>query len=160
MTKIYIETKIRSPIDRVFDLSRSIDAHIDSAGSTAERAIAGKTSGLIGLGETVTWSALHFGVRQKLTIRIVEFSPPHSFSDVMVSGAFKSMHHRHTFTQDGDETLMKDYFEFEAPLGVIGVLAEKLVLYKYMERFLMVRNETIKAIAEGDQWQRFLNRPL
>lgn len=55
---------------------------------------------------------------------------------------------------------MKDYFEFEAPLGVLGVLAEKLVLRKYMERFLTVRNETLKALAEGNQWRRFLNRRL
>ena len=54
----------------VFDLSRSIDFHMESASKTQERAIEGKTCGLIELGETVTWEAVHFGVKQQLTTKI------------------------------------------------------------------------------------------
>jgi ligand-binding SRPBCC domain-containing protein len=158
MTKISLETRIKAPIERVFDLSRSIDAHMDSASSTGETAIAGKMSGLIGLGETVTWSAVHFGVRQRLTVEIVAFNRPHSFADQMVSGAFKSMHHRHEFEESGGETLMKDHFEFEAPFGLVGVIAEKLILFNYMRRFLEVRNARLKVLAEGNEWQQFLHK--
>ena len=157
MTKISLETRIKAPIGRVFDLSRSIDAHMDSASSTGETAIAGKTFGLIGLGETVTWSAVHFGVRQRLTVEIVTFNRPHSFADQMVSGAFKSMHHRHEFEASGDETLMKDHFEFEAPFGFVGALVEKLILFDYMRRFLEVRDARLKVLAEGNEWQQYLH---
>jgi len=160
MRKITLETKIRAPVERVFDLARSIDAHMDSASSTGETAISGKTSGLIDLGETVTWSAVHFGVRQRLTVEIVEFNRPHSFADKMVSGAFKSMFHRHEFEHSGNETLMKDHFEFEAPLGFLGVIAEKLILHNYMRRFLEVRNARLKALAEGNEWQEYLPQSL
>ena len=156
MVDIVLETRIKAPIERVFDLSRSIDAHLDSASSTGERAVAGTTTGLIGLGETVTWSAVHFGFRQRLTVEIVEYDRPHSFADQMLSGAFKSMHHRHTFEAHQDETVMRDHFAFEAPLGVLGTIAEKLVLESYMRRFLETRNARLKALAEGDDWARFL----
>ena len=156
MIKISLETKIRAPIERVFDLSRSIDAHIDSASSTGERAIAGTTSGLIEMGETVTWSAVHFGIQQRLTVEITAFNRPHTFTDQMVSGAFKSMHHRHEFETIGDETLMTDQFNFEAPFGFLGVIAEKLVLARYMRRFLECRNTRLKEIAEGNEWQQYL----
>jgi len=156
MTKIFLQTVIRAPIERVFDLSRSIDAHVDSAAGTEERAIAGRTSGLIELGDTVTWSAVHFGVRQQLTVELVSLERPHSFTDRMVSGAFRSMEHRHDFEFDGEETLMSDLFVFRAPLGPLGVLAERLVLGAYMRRFLEERNAALKALAEGSDWERYL----
>tara|TARA_B100000674_G_C37408856_1_gene719740 strand:- start:11 stop:487 length:477 start_codon:yes stop_codon:yes gene_type:complete len=156
MVEIVLETRIRAPIERVFDLSRSIDAHLDSTSSTGERAIAGTTTGLIGLGENVTWSAVHFCIRQELTVEIVEFERPHLFADQMTDGAFKSMYHRHTFEACGDETIMRDHFAFEAPLGILGIIAEKLVLEWYMRRFLEIRNARLKVLAEGDEWLRFL----
>ena len=156
MVVIELETRINAPIERVFDLSRSIDAHLDSTSATGERAVAGTTTGLIGLGETVTWSAVHFGVRQRLTVEIVEYDRPHTFADQMLNGAFKSMHHRHTFEEVDDGTLMRDCFTFEAPLGFLGTIAEKMVLASYMRRFLETRNARLKDLAEGDDWAQFL----
>lgn len=148
---------IHAPQKRVFDLSRSIDAHIATAGPTGEKAIAGKISGLIEYGETVTWSALHFGVRQRLTAKITQYERPHSFTDEMLSGAFKSMKHHHEFIQQGDDTLMKDTFEYQAPLGLIGAAVEKFVLNSYMKRFLVHRNTILKQLAETEAWREFIN---
>jgi len=156
MVKIYLETYIDAPIQRVFDLSRSIDAHIDAAGKTKEVPIGGVTSGLINLNETVTWSAVHFSVKQKLTVKIVEFESPHLFADQMIKGAFKSMYHKHKFLEHQEGTLMKDYFEFEAPLGFLGTIVEKLILKKYMTKFLLIRNEKLKSLAESDEWKEYL----
>jgi len=88
---------IRAPQERVFDLALSIDAHQDSTVGTNERAVAGVTKGLIGLGGEVTWEARHLGLRRRLTVRITEFDRPNYFQDVMVSGAFKRMVHDHEF---------------------------------------------------------------
>lgn len=156
MITLESEIEIAAPIERVFDLARSIDAHVDSSSDTQEIAVAGRTAGLIELGETVTWSAVHFGVRQRLTVEIVAFNRPHSFTDRMLSGAFKTMEHRHDFEQVGDRTLMKDRFCFEAPFGIIGTAVERLVLRDYMKRFLDTRNQRIKHIAESSEWERFL----
>ena len=49
--KIELLTEINAPIEKCFDLSRSIDLHLESTKQTGEEAIAGRTSGLIELGE-------------------------------------------------------------------------------------------------------------
>jgi ligand-binding SRPBCC domain-containing protein len=97
MPLIELETRIDAPIERVFDLARSIDAHMASTKGSSEKAVAGCTSGLIGDGETVTWEATHFGVKQRLSVRVTKFDRPHLFEDEMIRGAFASMSHtRHS----------------------------------------------------------------
>ncbi len=149
MPLIELETSIRAPIETVFDLARSIDTHKTSAVNTEERAIAGRTSGLIELGETVTFEARHFGVRQRLTVKITAFDRPHCFEDEMVHGVFASMHHCHEFRAQDDSTLMIDRFAFRAPLGPLGRVAERLFLTSYLTRFLERRNAILKSLAES-----------
>ena len=148
MPRIELFTFINAPIQKVFDLSRSIDLHMESTKRTGERAIAGRTSGLIELDETVTWRARHFGIWQDLTSKITEFQCPNLFVDEMVSGAFKSFRHEHRFSQVDGQTIMKDVFVFESPFGILGRLANWLFLKRYMTNLLKVRNEVIKKAAE------------
>jgi ligand-binding SRPBCC domain-containing protein len=147
-------------VERVFDLSRSIDLHMDSATGTGERAIAGVTTGLIGLGEEVTWRARHFGVWQRLSVRISAFERPTHFADVMVRGAFRRMEHHHYFEPEpsGSGTVMRDVFVYESPLGVLGKLADWLFLERYMRAFLVERNRVIKEVAESasEDWRKFV----
>jgi ligand-binding SRPBCC domain-containing protein len=157
MTRIELSTRIDAPIERCFDLARSIDLHMVSTEHTGERAIGGRTRGLIDLGESVTWRAKHFGTWQTLTSKIVEFDDPHSFTDVMVKGAFKSFRHEHRFYALGDHTEMKDVFTFESPFGIVGKLVDALFLRRYLTRFLERRNSVIKETAEHDH-QAALNR--
>jgi len=149
MPKIQLTTLINAPIEKVFDLSRSIDLHMESTKQTGEKAIAGKTSGLIELGETVTWRAKHFGIWQTLTSKITEFDRPNLFVDKMVSGAFKRFRHEHHFTISGDQTIMKDVFEFESPMGILGGIFNRLILTSYMTKLLKERNKVIKEAAEN-----------
>ena len=51
MPAITLTTQVNAPIETVFDLSRSIDLHVESTYQTNEKAIAGCTSGLINLGD-------------------------------------------------------------------------------------------------------------
>src|ERR1700749_3160201 len=104
MPKIELTTTIHAPVEKVFDLSRSIDLHMESTKQTGEKAIAGRTSGLIGLDETVTWRAKHFGIWQTLTAKITQFDYPNSFTDEMVAGAFKSLRHEHLFFAVNNQT--------------------------------------------------------
>lgn len=110
MPRIEIQTEIKADKQIVFDLSRSIDLHKISTKHTNEEAIAGKTSGLIALNESVTWKAKHFGVTQILTSKITEFESPHYFADEMVHGAFKRFKHEHHFVDSQNGTLMTDFF--------------------------------------------------
>ena len=150
MTQIELSTPINAPIERCFDLARSIDLHVESMNQTGEKAIAGRTSGLIELGETVTWQAKHLGIRQTLTSKITQFDYPNSFTDEMVKGAFKSIRHEHLFYAINDQTVMKDIFIFESPYGMLGELVNFLFLSRYMTNLLKNRNKVIKEAAEGD----------
>lgn len=132
MPSIQLITTIKAHRDVVFDLARSIDLHKISTQNSKEEAIAGKTSGLIELNESVTWKAKHFGVYQRLTSKITEFKSPELFTDEMVSGAFKSFKHQHVFEINGEETIMKDNFDYTSPFGFLGRLADILFLKKYM----------------------------
>ncbi|MEM6630184.1 MAG: SRPBCC family protein [Bacteroidota bacterium] len=156
MPIIQLEMKINAEIGIVFDLSRSIDLHKISTRHTHEEAVAGVTSGLIKMGESVTWRAKHFGIYQKLTSKITAFDRPNYFVDEMVKGAFKRFKHEHIFEEQEGKTLMKDVFEYESPLGLLGNMADALILEKYMRRLLEKRNETIKVFAETERWKEVL----
>ena len=153
MPLIVLETIIHTDTLTCFDLSRDIDFHKDSLKHLNEKAIAGKTSGLIGLGESVTWEATHFGIRQQLTSKITQLDAPNYFVDEMVSGAFKSFKHEHIFTSKGKDTIMIDKFYFESPFGIIGKIVNVLFLTKYMKNLLKTRNQYLKIKAENLQNQ-------
>src|SRR4051812_42582988 len=71
MPTIQIETFINASPERCFDLSLSVDLHQHSVAHTHERSIAGVTSGIMKHGDTVTWEAVHFGIKQHLTSKII-----------------------------------------------------------------------------------------
>jgi len=157
MPTIELATSIAAPVERVFDLARSIDLHTNSTSSTRERAVAGVTSGLIGLGQDVTWRARHFGVWQPLTVRVTLFERPTHFADAMLRGAFRSMEHHHYFEQSGSGTTMRDVLSFQSPLGILGRIANFLFLTRYMKSFLIERNRVIKTTAESDDWNQYIH---
>ena len=148
MPIIELNTEIDAPIERVFDLARSIDLHMLSTSHTNEKAIAGKTSGLIGLGEWVTWRAKHLGFYQSITSKITAFQAPNYFSDEMISGIFKSFKHEHLFKENNGITIMTDVFDYVAPYGILGNLADVIFLKRYMTSFLMKKNSKLKEVAE------------
>jgi len=151
-----LSTVIGAPRERVFDLARSIDAHEHTTGGAKERAVAGVTRGLIGMGDEVTWEARHFGVRQRLSVRVTAFDRPKHFQDIMISGAFNCMIHDHQFAEHPTGTLMRDRFQFTSPLGLLGRMVDWLFLEGYMRRFLVGRNEVLKRLAESPEGDNYL----
>ena len=147
---------IHAPLSRCFLLSRSIDFHLHSLRNTRERAIGGIQSGIIGLNQSVTWEAIHLGCRFRLTSKITELSKDHYFIDEMVKGPFKSLRHIHRFKPGNLTTWMTDELSFETPYGLVGELAEKFILRKYLYRILQQRNTELKRAAESDRWKVFL----
>lgn len=158
MPTIQLTTFVAAPTRRVFDLARSIDLHRKSMAHTEEEAIAGTTSGLIGLNETVTWKARHLRKMRVLKSKITAMDPPLSFTDEMVSGDFKSLRHEHHFKTIANGTLLIDIFSYEAPYGGLGRLADRLFLTRYMKTLLEARNKTIKEYAESEKWKFILDK--
>lgn len=148
MTTIYLETKIKAPRQIVFDASRDIDIHQKSASKTSEKAIAGITSGLINLNETVTWRGKHFGFYLTHKSRITAMNFYNYFVDEMEKGKFKTFKHEHFFEEQNGITIMKDKLQYETPFGIFGELFDILFLEKHLTQFLLERNKTLKEVSE------------
>jgi len=148
MTTIVVETRIAAPVELCFDLARDVEAHVKTASATGERAVGGKTSGRLELGDVVTFEAVHFGLRQRLTAKIVEFDRPRRFVDEMVEGAFASLRHVHEFVVEGACVVMRDTLTWRSPLGLLGVVADKLFVERHMREFLLKKQSELKAFAE------------
>ena len=143
-----LETFIKADPLAVFTASLDIDAHLASMEASGEEAVGGVTSGLIGLGEEVTWKARHFGVTWRMTSRITELDEPRRFVDEQVRGPFKRFRHEHIFEEISTGTRMTDHIVFDAPFGLIGDVTERLVLGGYLPKLIVERNEYLRTELE------------
>ena len=151
MSVIYLETATKAPPEACFDLALDVDFHQESTWQTGEQVVGGVTSGLLGLGDVVTWEARHFGRRWRLTAEITQCVRPHFFADEQQRGPFRWMRHAHFFVPREGGTLMVDVFRYAAPLGPLGRLAEALALDRHLRGFLYRRNACLKQAAESDR---------
>ena len=143
-----LQTLIKTTPAKAFAASLDIDAHLASMEGSGETAIAGVTSGQIGLGETVTWKARHFGIVWRMTSKITALEEPHRFVDEQVRGPFKTFRHEHLFHADPVGTRMVDRIQFDAPFGPLGDLTEKIVLGRYLPKLITERNEYLRSELE------------
>jgi hypothetical protein len=162
MIRLEETTVIDAPIKRCFDLARSVEVHLIANIHSGEQALAvgGITSGLVSLGQQVTWRAKHFGIWHNLASETTVLEPPSHFQVTMIQGIFRSMQADHRFRAlRSGATEMKDIFAIAAPLPLLGLLAEVLFLRRYMLALVRERNAVIKQIAESSEWHRYLPSP-
>jgi ligand-binding SRPBCC domain-containing protein len=146
---IELVTRIEAPVQRCFDLACDVETHCRTAAFTGERAVPpGRLSGNLELGDRVTFEAVHFGVRQRLTARIVEMEPPLRFVDEQERGPLRRLRHTHEFRAEGAATLMTDRIEGASPFGPLGALADRLLVAPHLERFLQQKQALLKELAE------------
>jgi len=156
METIRLATWVDAPVQRCFLLSLSIDLHVASAHGTQEQAIDGVTTGLIGEGETVTFQGRHFGRLVRHSSRIETLRPYTYFRDVMVAGSFRHFEHDHHFATMDDGTRMRDEIRFSAPWGPVG----RILVRRHLKAFMIERNAVIKAVAESEEWRKYLNNAV
>lgn len=156
MPFIHLTTFIAAPIERVFDLSRSIDVHKLSMKGHAEEAIGGLRTGLMKAGDVVTWQAKHLFKDRKLKVELKKLEAPHFFMDEMLEGDFSKLKHEHHFKKIENGTIMIDQFWYELPYGKAGAIFNYVYFNRYMEKLLLQRNTVIKQLAEGDGWRKAL----
>src|SRR5688572_13417172 len=157
MPIIHLTTFVAAPIERVFDLSRSIELHKKSMANYREKAVAGTNIGLINLNETVTWKAKNLIRTRVLQVQITAIERPFSFTDEMKKGDFKSMRLEKHFKAIENRTLIIDIFSYEASFGSFGKFFSGLYLSNYLEKLLEQRNQVIKEYAESNKWQHVLD---
>jgi ligand-binding SRPBCC domain-containing protein len=148
--RIVIETWIAAPPERVFDLARDVGAHAVSSSFTRERIVPpGRTSGLLEAGDLITFEGVHFGMRQRITARILEMERPRVFVDELVRSAFRRLRHVHQFEPSNGGTLMRDTLEWTSPLGILGRIADRVAIVRHMRWFVTTKQQALKEIAEG-----------
>ena len=153
MPTIVVETRIAASIGRCFDLARDVDAHARTSDFTGERIVGGRTSGLLQLGDRVTFEAVHLGLRQRLTARIVELDAPRRFVDEMVEGPFASLRHVHEFRTEGEHVVMVDTLVWRSPLGLLGTVADLLFVERHLRAYVTKKQANLKAYAEAERQQ-------
>lgn len=141
--EIHLSTFVPGPIDRAFDLSVDIDAHLASMAHSNERAVDGVSTGMIALGESVTWKARHFGITWTMTNTITGWDRPRSFVDEQRRGPFRSFRHLHRFEPEGEGTRMVDEVVYAAPFKALGHAVDRLILNNYLRELIVVRNDFI-----------------
>ncbi len=149
MPSIILETHINASPETCFDLMRDIRIHTQTTSQTNEKTVAGVTDGKIGLGQTVTFEGTHFGMRQRLTVKVTAFEWPRLFVDEMIEGRFRSFKHIHEFTPEKGGTLMRDTLEWTSPFGILGRVIDRLLLERHLRDLVGTRNRKLKEIAEA-----------
>jgi ligand-binding SRPBCC domain-containing protein len=154
--RIITRISIQAPIERVFDLARSMDFHTYSVRNTGESIIGGRATGLIGIDESVVFKGRHFGLVQVFEAKITKMEFPSEFIDEMVSGSFTRFSHTHTFVRDHGMTIMIDELAYQCPCGFVGDLFDRLFLRSYLTQLINSRAAEIKKSTESSHWQEYL----
>ena len=153
MVTIRTTTQIDAPLERCFRLSLSVDLEKNATG---RQAIDGVTRGLIGPGETITWS--EDGLNLHLHQTLIDIWRPFSyFRDVMVEGPFGAFEHDHHFAVMDDGTRIRDEVRFTARPGIFSHATESLFLRRRVLNLLRLRNIMLKQVAESEEWHRYLD---
>ncbi|MBV9497501.1 MAG: SRPBCC family protein [Acidobacteria bacterium] len=149
MPRIVVETWIAAPPEQVFDLARNVDTHSESASFSHERIVEpGRLHGLLEAGDLITFEGVHFGMRQRVTAKILEMDPPRVFVDELVRSAFKHLRHVHAFEPQNGGTLMRDTLEWTSPFGILGRLGDRVAIVRHMTWFVTTKQNALKRIAE------------
>jgi hypothetical protein len=145
---------VNAPIERLFDLVRSIGAH-EATSSIDGRAVAGKTSGLAALNDITTWSARFFGLRFQISTRVTSFNPPFSLTEKLERGLLLEFGHVYSLHRlESGLIKLEDRFVFRSPLGA---WFDALVFKPIMTRTVSARLNGLKELAETEAWKTFLN---
>jgi len=150
MPHFELVTLIDAVPESCFDLSLDVDLHTQSTGAR-EEIVAGVRSGLMVLGDDVTWKAWHFGIPFRMTSAITEYERPTRFVDEQTRGPFARWRHEHRFEPNSGGTRMVDVVDYRSPLGPLGSLVDRIRLEQYLVELLRRRNEFLRVHAETHQ---------
>ena len=84
-----------------------------------------------------------FGIKMNWMTEITHVKEGEYFVDEQRSGPYALWHHQHHFKPIKGGVLMTDKLTYALPLGPIGVLANKLLVKKQIEKVFAYREKTI-----------------
>lgn len=87
-----------------------------------------------------------FGIPVRWQTEICKVDKPGMFADRQLKGPYKIWEHTHTFLKKDNGVLMKDHVKYELPFGVIGRIAQMLIVKKKIEQIFIYRKEVLKKL--------------
>jgi ligand-binding SRPBCC domain-containing protein len=137
-------TQLDASPEEAFSLSLSVNFHLQSFAASGERLVNQLSSDQLGLNDVVTWKARHFGIWWTMSSVICEYDRPRFFVDEQTKGPFKRFRHEHRFESTETGSVLHDVVELEAPLSPIGSLVQRIILNRYIEELIDIRNTELK----------------
>ena len=89
------------------------------------------------------------GLPVRWRTRIESWAPPHSFVDVQERGPYRLWRHTHRFREERGGTTMTDDVEYALPLGILGAIANRLVVARDVKSIFDYREEQIRGLLPG-----------
>lgn len=86
-----------------------------------------------------------------MIIEFIEYDPPRRMVDVQRKGPFRSWRQERIFEEVEGGTRLTDSVIFEAPLGVLGRLAERLLIAPRIRAMFTYRQERTKELIETEE---------
>lgn len=94
---------------------------------------------------TIRW----FGIPMPWKSRIIGYQPPGQFTDIQLTGPYRSWSHLHTFEEVSGGTLMGDTVTYQLPLGPLGDLIHAITVRRQLEDIFRYRAARIEEWAGG-----------
>jgi ligand-binding SRPBCC domain-containing protein len=94
---------------------------------------------------TIRWS----GIPLPWKSRITGYQPPERFTDIQITGPYRSWSHLHTFDVLSEGTLMTDTVTYQLPFGPLGNLLHVFTVRRQLEDIFRYRAMRIHEWARG-----------
>ncbi len=99
-------------------------------------------------GATFDYTIRWFGIPLRWQSTIEGYRPPERFTDIQLTGPYRSWSHLHSFEELGGATLMRDQVNYQLPLGPLGDAAHTLAVRRQLENIFRYRARRV------DEWSR------
>lgn len=148
MTIIQVATSIAAPIEDCFDAFRDIQHHEKSSSSIQENIVVGKKWGMIEVGDQFTVQFRILGFTQKAEVEITAMDAPYYFEDQQKKGMLQSFSHKHYFTEQGGQTVVRDIITYTTSKGPIMKWINANIIEKRLTSLIEERHAYFKNILE------------
>jgi ligand-binding SRPBCC domain-containing protein len=101
------------------------------------------------VGSLIDYRLRYRGIPLGWTSEIEVWRPGREFVDRQLRGPYGLWHHRHTFAQTDAGTLVEDEVHYAAPFGMLGELAQPLLIERDLRRIFDYRTEAVRRILDA-----------
>lgn len=148
MERIERTVAINAPIEKVFHFHDDTKNLLKITPPNIHVTI--ETMGQPGLGYEVTLKIRQFlFFVMRWHVKITAYDSPHLMIDEQVRGPFKSWKQTRLLKEDSGVTELTDIVEYEAPMGILGRIANAVLIRRQVEQMFTYRQATTKRLLES-----------